>query len=537
MICFASPGTGPINQTHGIPYPDLANLRAHYNFMDASKMFSNASGTIPAGIGDRIRCIKGVNGKGEVIAGINMTSDSSSPYRRSDGGSFGESGIASFLDTNIYQTNPFTVYVYCERSSTSCLILCNSDNELSTWLNSADTSLYISQGGVYSAPTGNDLISGFAIRGGVFNAASSTSFINSTENVVANLISAPWRIRLGCSNPSFPYTGKIKHIFIYDGAHDLSMRNTVRTYLNALVAGSLKPRRPSRTVPQMTMNLGMGIHYEGDIVVTNNTEWDATRAAHPGFKMTHFFNANVFFIGGDNTAIRNELLANLAPQDENGLHIHTWAAIVAAAGVTFKNTPTYTSSIGIDNGGYTVLLTAYPKADFETLVTFCLDTFQSYGFTRPVSFVAGGWLMDPDRWEALRGAGVLTDCSKTPTTLTAGAFGPYPYLQSQMIAEYAGITPISQPHNISTAEGTLRAVVSSNSTIEYNDPSISYRVWLDNVVDKQNNRSQNQVVFLSTHAYGGNMVNLKPVIDNIHTYCTANEITLNYVTASQAGQL
>jgi len=538
VICFASPGTIPAVQSYGTPYPDLANLRAHYNFMDGSKMFSDPYGTVPASIGDRIRVIKGVSGKGETISAINVYGDSQSPYRRADGASFGEGGVNSYLDTNIFQNSPFTVYVYCERQSDSCLIVCDADSELDVWLNTFSGSLLAAQGGGFSSGV-TDAVAGFAIRGAVFNGASSTVFVNSTE-AANSLTSSSWRMRLGNSS-GFTYTGKIKHIFVYDGAHDLTTRNAVRAYIDGLVAETITSQRPARIVPLPMMNIGIGLHYEGNSITYNYTDWDIIRAAYPTLKLTHFFNANVYYLPGvddpTRALITAEWMSNKHAQDEAAFHIHPWTQIIAAAGITFRDVPSYADGVTPDGSGYSVVLPAYPKADFETLVTFCLDTFENQGFVRPAAFVAGGWLMDADRWEALRDAGVLTDCSKVPSSLTAAAFGAFSYLQSQIVSQYSGITSISQPHDIVTPAGNLRSVVSSNSAIEYNADGISYQVWLDNVVDKRNNPSNDQVVFLSTHAYSPTTTSMKAVLDQIHMYASANEITINYVTATEAGQL
>lgn len=130
-------------------------------------------------------------------------------------------------------------------------------------------------------------------------------------------------------------------------------------------------------------NAKLAFHRSMPLYVMVSTDWDFSdpgdtalgyhaylRTRHPSIKYTHFAGPYTFTdpaVKADRrTELANWLLAQQAKGDEIGLHIHPYCNFVTDAVVTCNVTQStvYTQ----DDSGYTIMLGAYNRTDFGTLL-------------------------------------------------------------------------------------------------------------------------------------------------------------------------
>jgi hypothetical protein len=112
--------------------------------------------------------------------------------------------------------------------------------------------------------------------------------------------------------------------------------------------------------------------------------------------------------------------------DELGLHIHGWKGLFEAAGLEFRNAPTFWDDDGVvtqcaSDCGHEVPISAYSEDELAAVVDFSLDTLEAQGFGRAAGFRAGGWMAEPHVRSALARNGITTDGSAVATSSQ-----PYP---------------------------------------------------------------------------------------------------------------
>lgn len=130
--------------------------------------------------------------------------------------------------------------------------------------------------------------------------------------------------------------------------------------------------------------------------------------------LTHFFNPYIYVEGTFSQYRANQLTSWMKKRveqgDEVGLHLHMWDAIVKAAGIKPRSDIRAPWLSGYKNGG-DVPTYAYTKAEVAQILSWSKQKFSENGLPVPISFRAGGWLIQEHALQALAESGFLIDSS------------------------------------------------------------------------------------------------------------------------------
>jgi hypothetical protein len=171
-----------------------------------------------------------------------------------------------------------------------------------------------------------------------------------------------------------------------------------------------------------TLKVVISVDWEGRELV-GLEDMRKFRDNHPNVPLTQYLNAAYFTKkGADPEDVATKIKSVLRPGDEHGLHVHAWKSLFEASGVTYHNGTTY---FGRDSSlddctvdcGQAVMLNSYSSDELRKVVRFSTDTLVSHGFTRPVSFRAGGFIADKGVLEAVAAEGFLRDSSPIQATI------------------------------------------------------------------------------------------------------------------------
>ena len=146
-----------------------------------------------------------------------------------------------------------------------------------------------------------------------------------------------------------------------------------------------------------------------------NSELDeliAFSKRHQDLPMTHFFNPRIY-VTGDLTEDQADYLTQWIQVrklngDEIGMHLHMHLDMVAAAEVTPRTTPKWTTSL---NNGHDVPSSAYSYDEYMQIVQWALNEFEEQGLGVPLSYRAGGWFANMDVLRAVNDQGFRVDSS------------------------------------------------------------------------------------------------------------------------------
>lgn len=223
----------------------------------------------------------------------------------------------------------------------------------------------------------------------------------------------------------------------------------------------------SPTVYTPTVRFMAELHYEGSdsLLDPEKAALEAFRALHPEVRVTQCFNAQEYYLGADAATVTARYMALLNPngEDEVACHFHPQGVWVTSQGVTLLLLETYASAVVPSVlSGYDVILTSYSDVDFATLLNYQLNQFQTQGFPRPTTYVAGGFLLNAQKRAVEVTCGITRDLGQVPSVLTAPVYGAN--LQTKSAIEYAGVTTTTQP----TSSGGLIRVPTNAAMISYN---------------------------------------------------------------------
>ena len=168
----------------------------------------------------------------------------------------------------------------------------------------------------------------------------------------------------------------------------------------------------SRRAPERKVRIAVSVDWEGSHLHRRNLDaMLAFREALPEVPLTHFLNAAYFLKeDADSGKVAAKMRSVIRPGDETGLHVHAWRSLVEAAGVTFRNGPTFWGEqlalykIGGDVG-HEVELGAYTVAEIRAMLRESKRILTGAGFVPSGSFRAGGWMGCERVLEAIRAEG------------------------------------------------------------------------------------------------------------------------------------
>ena len=220
------------------------------------------------------------------------------------------------------------------------------------------------------------------------------------------------------------------------------------------------------------LRLAVSVDWEGrELRADDLAAMQRLREALPGVPLTHFLNAAYYTKpGADAAAVTSKLRGAVLPGDEVGLHVHGWRSLFAAAGVAFRDRPTFwgggqpAQAGGLDMG-HEVEIGAYTVDELRAVLRRSRALLGTHGFPVGASFRAGGWMATPNVLEAIRHEGFTVDSSATDGRWHDELAG---YALRQRIPEvWAGVTEESQPYLIETPAGAVLEMPDTCALADY----------------------------------------------------------------------
>ena len=255
------------------------------------------------------------------------------------------------------------------------------------------------------------------------------------------------------------------------------------------------------------LQLVVTVDWEGrDLLEENLHAMETLRARFPQIKIVHFLNASYYEKPLTNAAdVTARINRVLRPGDEKGLHIHGWKRLFEASDVTFRGSPTFwgtTIDPGsrecLDDCGHEVPISLYSSAELRHVVKFSLDTLEANGFGRAKSFRCGGWIAKPSVRDAITAEGLKYEHSEVPGAFLKPKLGTLP-LFTWLSEVWPDATPLSQPHVLPTATGSLVEVPDNGALSDYVVAQQMVDVFDQNKAEFLKKRLQSQVVSIGFH--------------------------------------
>jgi hypothetical protein len=233
--------------------------------------------------------------------------------------------------------------------------------------------------------------------------------------------------------------------------------------------------------PQGELRLMVTVDWEGsDLADHNLAAMTALRERFPQVPLVHFLNAAYLTKPEvDSEDVRARIDGVLRPHDELGLHIHAWKRLFEAAGVSFRDSPTFwggtvpSYSCSYDCGN-DVPISEYDRAELEQVIQFSLATLEGAGYGRAVSFRAGGWMAAPNVREALVAQGLTIDSSAVPAYFLEDEIGDAP-LHHWVEVLWDGTDATSQPYEL---DG-LTEIPDNGALADYVTADEMFQVYVD----------------------------------------------------------
>ena len=255
------------------------------------------------------------------------------------------------------------------------------------------------------------------------------------------------------------------------------------------------------------LQLVVTVDWEGRELRDDNLRaMEDLRTKFPQLKIVQFLNAAYFVKDGAVAAdVATQMRRALRPGDEKGLHIHGWKRLFEASDVTFRGSPTFwgtTIDPGsrecLDDCGHEVPISLYSSAELRHVVKFSLDTLEANGFGRAKSFRCGGWIAKPSVRDAITAEGLKYEHSEVPVAFLKPKLGTLP-LFTWLSEVWPDATPLSQPHVLPTATGSLVEVPDNGALSDYVVAQQMVDVFDQNKAEFLKTRLQSQVVSIGFH--------------------------------------
>jgi hypothetical protein len=217
--------------------------------------------------------------------------------------------------------------------------------------------------------------------------------------------------------------------------------------------------------------LTVSVDWEGgSLRDANLAALQALRRELPGVPLTHFLNAAYYTRAGANSEeVTAGIKRGLEPGDELGLHIHPYRSLVEAAGVPFRDAPTFfgrplRGSTG--DVGHEVELAAYSVDELKRIVRLSRTRLLEAGFAITRSFRAGGWIADGKVLEAIRAEGFEVDSSATDSTWHQEELADRPIL-GRIREIWPAVRHDTQPFLVHTAAGPILEMPDTGALADY----------------------------------------------------------------------
>lgn len=253
------------------------------------------------------------------------------------------------------------------------------------------------------------------------------------------------------------------------------------------------------------MQLLVTVDWEGrDLREDNLRAMQNLHQRFPQVKIVHFLNAAYFTkTDSDALAAKTKINSAIAPGDEKGLHIHGWKRLFEAAGVRFRNTPTFWGTTLAPTEcfydcGHEVPISLYSTDELRKVVRFSLDKLEQQGFGRAKSFRCGGWMARENVREAVAAEGLKYEESAVPTSFLAPKLAGRPVL-GWLDELWRGTTQTTQPYTIPTPAGNLVEIPDNGALADYVSADQMVAVFEANKAEWQRDRRKKVVVSVGFH--------------------------------------
>jgi hypothetical protein len=217
--------------------------------------------------------------------------------------------------------------------------------------------------------------------------------------------------------------------------------------------------------------LTVSVDWEGgSLRDTNLAALEALRRDLPGVPFTHLMNAAYYTrAGADPAEVTAGIKRGFQAGDELGLHIHAYRSLIEAAGVAFRDGPTFfgrplRSRDG--DSGHEVELAAYTVGELRSIVRLARGRLVEAGFAITRSFRAAGWIADAKVLEAIRTEGFEVDTSATDSKWFTEELADRPIL-GRIRELWPNVKETTQPFAINTPAGTILEMPDTGALADY----------------------------------------------------------------------
>jgi hypothetical protein len=212
----------------------------------------------------------------------------------------------------------------------------------------------------------------------------------------------------------------------------------------------------------------------GHVLVALTVDWEGAeldpgevaalatlRRAAPGAPLTHFVCPAYFTKARPDPSALRTVAAELHDGDELAVHLHAWASLATASGVTPKPSPSFLTGTDKllatgDDTGYDTDLDAYTVPELRAMLRTSRRLLAPVGFPVSATFRAGGYLATPKVREALVEEGFAIDASAIDAAALHAAKGDP--LAARVAQLWPDVKGVAQPFTVRAAGGVLREV-------------------------------------------------------------------------------
>ena len=242
-------------------------------------------------------------------------------------------------------------------------------------------------------------------------------------------------------------------------------------------AGNTDNATDNAAVPQnFTLNVTLAAIWEGEPPSPVNREALARfRQEFSSTKMIHFISPAYFSRGARDSRTREsdrlKLLDLVGKDDIAGIYLNGWKSIIEAAGVSFRNNPTFWGNKlsprqCLDDCGREVAITAYPPADLRKIIRKSRALFAKNGFGSGTIMQVAGHAAGPDVRGAASAEGITHDFSALAVATLSARLYRFP-LANQLNELWGGVGPLMRPFELQTGDGTITQMTANGVHVEF----------------------------------------------------------------------
>lgn len=264
----------------------------------------------------------------------------------------------------------------------------------------------------------------------------------------------------------------------------------------------LKTGAVNSTQEELRIHVFLSVDWEGDTLrEANLASMRRFNQEFPQYPVIHFLNAAYYTKNWDLDAdeVTRRIRSALKPNDELGVHIHSWENFVRESGVEYRPGPSFWNSpVSIGRQGEfgdDVPLNTYDVDEIRKMLRTSKDILERHGFNGLESFRGGGWMSGPKVFEALVAEGFRVDSSAVPVEMVENLY-PNTLLSEINFSQWSGVERTSTPFH---QNSELLQFPNNAGLADYLDEREFFDVYLDNVRDVQSKGGRDVYVHFGWH--------------------------------------